>query len=158
MPKKVRGRLTAQWEAAQKAYARKVHTFARNSYYLVPGGTVEDMEQELLEVLFFCVFDYDPGKGASFNTFFQQSARNRISSIKRFHNTQMRKAEVVSLDDDDVMRAIEQVFLDESPESIVIRRMAVTEYVVDHGTSGLRQLLHRDGTGALLRDDDEEAS
>lgn len=143
------GSMPAKWDATYKQYRAKVHTFARNSYYTIPGFAVEDMEQELLEVLWQCVFDYHPRHGATFNTFFQQSARNKISSLIRACETQKRKADIVSLDDDDIRTAIEEVFTDESPESTVLRRMEIREYVAAEGMSGLRQLLHTEGMSAL---------
>lgn len=89
---------TERFEAAQVEYKSKIKTFARSAYKQLPGHSVEDVEQELLVVLWRCVQNYDPNKGATFNTLFQGSARNRIISLVRFASSQKRFAEVISLD------------------------------------------------------------
>jgi hypothetical protein len=113
------------------------------------------MEQELTEVLWWCVFDYHPDRGATFNTFFQTSARNRISSLQRSARTIKRSAELISLDDDEVRASIEAVFDDESAETTVVRRIMVREVVEVEGIYGLRQLIRNHGMGVLLSDDEE---
>lgn len=92
--------------AAQAAYQKRIRKHSVGSFRSVPGWTVEDMEQEMLAVLWKCVNTYKPGcerkhpktgascrfeaghdgkhaKGtrACFNTYFWQCARNRTVDL-----------------------------------------------------------------------------
>lgn len=87
---------------AQVKHKRTIRTFARNCVQQLPGYDIEDVEQELLVVLWRCVINYDPNKGASFNTLFQGSAKNHIISLIRHFETQKRKVYTVSLSDEAV--------------------------------------------------------
>lgn len=129
--------LPEQWEAAQTAYKGKIATFARNSSYAVPGYDEVDMEQELLIVLWQCVRNYDPGKGARFNSYFQGSAKNRIVSLIRAANTKGRQAEWVSLDVEAVQRAVDEVFQEQDPEATAILRITLREAIAEHGVKAL---------------------
>lgn len=135
--------LADKWEAAQLSYKGKVNTFARNSFRQIPGYTVEDVEQELLVVLYECVIHYDPNRGASFNTYFQGSAKNRIISLIRHFNTKSRKAIVTSLDVDAVAAAVDAHVSVTSAEDRAMRIMELQEVVRDNGT----QILYRSGRG-----------
>jgi len=77
----------------QAVYQRKIHTAASRAYKQLPGFATEDVEQELLEVLWHCVAEYDPNNGAKFNTYFWQCARNKISDLTRRATTIMRQSE-----------------------------------------------------------------
>lgn len=98
---------TENFGSALKMMNRKITTFARNSFFHVPGFSVEDMEQELLQVLWLAVQSYDPVKGSTFNSFAQQCFRNRIGSLRREVTSQKRSAEIVSLDVEAVQTALE---------------------------------------------------
>jgi DNA-directed RNA polymerase specialized sigma24 family protein len=127
-----------QWAAAQREFGKKVKTFARNSAYAVPGYDEVDMEQELLVVLWECVVNYDPGKGARFNTYFQTSAKNRIVSLIRRFQALSRTAEVASLDVEAVSLAVDEVFAKGySAEDTALLRMEVREAVATHGEASL---------------------
>lgn len=115
------------WEAAQSQFHRKIKTYARNSFHVVPGFAPEDMENELLAVLWKCVVAYDPDNGASFNTFAQRSFQNRIGMLRRAANSLKRSAEWVSLDDEAVKLAVEEANFVESAESEVFLRTLVEE-------------------------------
>lgn len=145
------GSMPRKWDAAFRAFQAKIKTFARNSYYTVPGFTAADMEQELLEVLWWCVFDYDPGKGATFNTFFQTSARNRISTLKRAATAVKRGSGVDAsyLEEEALVGVSDELHMCESAEATVVRRINIAEYAAEHGSTGLRQLVRTQGTGAL---------
>lgn len=122
-------RMPEKWAAAQAAFRNKIHTFAVNSYRQIPGYSVEDMEQELMEVLWWCTFDYDPHRGATFNTFFQSSARNRISSLIRYSNAKRRKADWVSLEEEDVRSAVESLLARNVVEDRAIDRCELQSLV-----------------------------
>lgn len=92
---------------ALQRYRKVIKTYARNSYFVVPGYNADDMEQELLAVLWFVVQTYDPTKGAFFNSYMQQCFRNKIGSLRRETQAQKRTAEVVSLDVEAVQHAID---------------------------------------------------
>lgn len=117
----------ANFEQAYKAFRKKINTFARNSSYAVTGYDIEDMEQELCMVLARTVRDYDPDRGASFNTLFQGNAKRRISDLIRLMNTKGRKATIVYLEAEDVARAVEGIFQAASAEDEVLARLSVAE-------------------------------
>lgn len=98
---------SSNFEQAQVRYSGTIRTFARNSVGQLPGFDIEDIEQELLFVLWKCVNNYDPSRGASFNTLFQGSARNHVIGLIRSATAQKRKALWVNLDDDAVRRAVD---------------------------------------------------
>jgi RNA polymerase sigma factor (sigma-70 family) len=128
------GEVSAErWDAAQRAYRGKIRTFARNSVRQLPGYEVADVEQELLVVLWQCVEKYDPNRGASFNTLFQGSARNKIISLIRRYSTQSRKALVMSLDEEAVRTVIEDTLSTSSAEDIALMRILIGEAVTQLG-------------------------
>src|SRR5215218_9180629 len=98
---------TSNFEQAQVAFKGTIRTFARNCVHQLPGFAQEDIEQELLMVLWLCVQKYDPNKGASFNTLFQGCARNKVISLVRSAQTQKRKALWVNLDAEAVAAEVE---------------------------------------------------
>lgn len=129
---------TEQWELAQREFGKKVQTFARNSAYAVPGYDEADMEQELLVVLWECVQNYDPGKGARFNTYFQTSAKNRIVSLIRRFQARSRIADVSSLDVEAVALAVDEVFAKGySAEDTALLRMEIVDAVDRYGSGVL---------------------
>ena len=122
-----------KWQAAYLQYRGKVRTFARNSYRQIPGHTVEDLEQEILMVLWKCTTNYDPNRGASFNTLFQGSAKNRIISLIRHHSTKGRTGVTISLAEEAVSRAVDEFLASDSAEDRALRIMEVQEIVAEHG-------------------------
>ncbi|MBR2385689.1 sigma-70 family RNA polymerase sigma factor [bacterium] len=61
-------------------------------------GSYEDMEQHLLGKVWEALSKYDSARG-KISTFILKVCTNEIKMIARKHNTQMRKAELVSLND-----------------------------------------------------------
>lgn len=119
---------------AQVAYQSKIHTFARNSYHQIPGYSIDDMEQETLIVLWKCVQRYNPDAGATFNTFFWQSARNNISDMTSKAMTQKRQTEWFSplspveiLDEDSFTMICDQYLTEMSAEDWSDLRETVIE-------------------------------
>lgn len=125
------------FDEAQREYAGKIRTFAYNSYRQLPGYTREDVEQELLVVLWKTCLSYDPNRGASFNTRFQGNARNHIITLIRRANTQSRKAAISSLSEAAVVAAVESIARSMSAEDQAILRMDVQEAVFKHGSEVL---------------------
>jgi len=132
-----------KWELAQAAYAGKVRTFARNSHDSIPGYDQDDVEQELLIVLWECTVAYDPNKGASFNTYFQQSAKNRVISLIRHASTKSRSAVVVSLGIEAVAAAVDECLAITSAEDLALMRITIREYVNEFG----EEILNGPGRG-----------
>lgn len=120
-------RFDANFAQAYRDFKRKINTFARNSSYAIAGFDVEDVEQELCIVLARCVRDYDPDRGASFNTLVQGSFKMRIADLIRYVNTQKRKVDLVYLDDDEVSTGIERMLGTWSAEDEVLAEMMVAE-------------------------------
>lgn len=131
--------LDRNFALAQEEYKGKIRTFARNSYYKMPGFTTEDVEQELLVVLWDCVRTYNPDKGAKFNTFFQQSAKNKIVSLIRYFEAKTRVANsmVVTLEDDAVRFAIEEDLGGATAEDIALQRMELQAIYEKHGLEAI---------------------
>lgn len=126
-----------KWTLAQIRYKGTIRTFARNCVHQIPGMDLEDIEQELLVVLWKCVMNYNPDRGASFNTLFQGSARNKCISLIRTANTKGRKGVTASLTDEAVERMVDEVFEQQSTEDTVMLRMELQEYVSKHGVGCL---------------------
>lgn len=118
---------TRNFEQAQVAYRGTIRTFAYNCVHQLPGFAIEDIEQELLFVLWKCVQNYDPNKGASFNTLFQGSARNKVISLVRAAGTQKRKALWVNLDDDAVRAAVDGILFQGSAEDSALALIEIRE-------------------------------
>ena len=98
-----------RYELALRNYRFKIRHFAKQHERELPGYTVEDIEQEFLEVLWRVVTTYDPNKGAKFNTLFWQCIRNRMADLLKRSMADKRKSEwfvladeVTELDDDAV--------------------------------------------------------
>lgn len=121
----------SNYNAAFAAFEKKMHTFARNSVHKIPGYDVDDIVQELSMTLMRVVRDYDPNKGASFNTVAQQSFQNRIRDLIRMVSTKSRTAVMVYLDADDVQRVIEAVYNTHSAEDEVLAREILADMDVD---------------------------
>lgn len=114
---------------AQHRYKRRIRKMAWESKDLLPSTEVCDLEQELLEVLWLCCNAYDPDRGATFSTFFETSARRRLTDL---HRTASRKKRVgdysrVWLEDQSLRYAIESVRLEESAEEFALAEMHVIE-------------------------------
>lgn len=129
--------LSEKWEATYQAYYGKVRTFARNSYRQVPYTSQEDIEQELLVVLWECVVNYDPNRGACFNTYFQQSAKNKVISLIRHHETKGRSGQVVSMSEEAVEFAVNDTIAMTSAEDLAMMRVDLREFVQTHGEDAL---------------------
>lgn len=117
----------SNFEKAQLAYRGTIRTFARNSTYQLPGFDLDDIESELLVVLWRCVLNYDPNKGASFNTLFQGSARNRIIGLIRKAETIKRKAIWINLDDEAVRAAVDERLQVGSAEDSALAMIEIKE-------------------------------
>lgn len=126
-----------KFAAALSEYGGKVKTFARNAVHQLPGFDQNDVEQELLVVLWECVKHYDPNRGSRFNTYFQRSAKNRIITLIRHFNTKGRKGVVTTLSDEAVLAVVESAFPEASAEDVALRMMAVREAIEEHGTEAL---------------------
>ena len=129
--------LSEKWEAAQKMYGGKVRTFARNSFRQIPGAEQQDVEQELLVVLWECVMKYDPNRGACFNTYFQQSAKNKVISLIRHHQTKGRTGSVVSMSEDAVAFAVDEALSFTSAEDLAMMRVELRAFVEANGEEAL---------------------
>lgn len=117
----------SNFEQAQIAYRGTIRTFAYNCVHQLPGFDIDDVESELLIILWKCVQNYDPNKGASFNTLFQGSARNRVISMVRAAQTQKRKALWVNLDDEAVRAAVDGLLFQGSAEDSALALMEIQE-------------------------------
>lgn len=131
--------LEERWRLAQERYRGTIRTFARNSYYKMPSFDQEDVEQELMVVLYECVMKYDPDKGATFNTYFQQSARNKVISLIRYFEAKTRVANqgVLDLDDDAVRFAVERAQRGVTSEDIALQRMELQKIYDEQGLEAI---------------------
>lgn len=125
----------ATFETAQESYSGVVRTFARNCVYRLPGFDLEDVEQELLVVLWECVENYDDTNGAKFNTFLQRSLKNRVISLIRYADAKIRCANgmTVTLDSNSVQRAVDEMLQGATAESIALDRIQLQEIARDKG-------------------------
>jgi DNA-directed RNA polymerase specialized sigma subunit len=88
-------------------------------------------------VLMRCVRDYDPNKGASFNTLAQGSFQKKIIDLRRKANTKSRSAVMVYLDQDEVRHAVEGFLTTASAEDIVHAVYGMDEGVLDYVRNNL---------------------
>ena len=118
-----------RWDAAEPAYRRKIRTYSRQHFTSIPGFGQDDLESQLLEVLWKCVQSYDPDNGATFNTFFWQAVRNRYTDLIRSAFRKKRGANVhtVSLDVEAVRQAIEQRMTEPDGEEYMLALGEVRE-------------------------------
>jgi DNA-directed RNA polymerase specialized sigma24 family protein len=117
---------------AYDAFKGKIRTFARNAVHSIPEMDIEDIEQELCYILMRCVRDYDPNKGASFNTLTQGSFQRKIMDLKRKAHTKGRTATLVYLDADEVREAIEGYLTDNcTAEDLALAPYGLDEVTLD---------------------------
>lgn len=128
------------WEKTQQAYRQKIRKAAYNSAHTVPGYAVEDMEQELLVVLWETISLYNPEKNMKFNTFFWMRVQQRVAMLMRSANTLKRKAEWVSLDVEAVQIAVDHTISDFSAEDEALAAYHVRERIaVERGRNNARR-------------------
>jgi RNA polymerase sigma factor (sigma-70 family) len=115
-----------RFRQAEKQYQGTIRTFARNCVYQLPDMDLDDICQELLVVLWKCVKNYDPNRGASFNTLFQGSARNHVIGLVRTANAKKRgKDKITTLSDEAFSLAVERMSIEGSAEDWYL---AIAEY------------------------------
>ena len=126
--------LADKWEHAQRLYGGKVKTFARNARGQVRGFDEDDLVQELLVVLYESVLYYDPDYGgASFNTFFQRNAKNRVITLIRFGSTKGRTAIVQSMTDDVVLAEMDLAVAEPAADEQALLRIEIQGFVDKYG-------------------------
>lgn len=119
------GETATAFELAQTQYAKKIATFSKKTFRFIPGFEQDDLENEMLEVLWRCVNAYDPNKGAGFNTLFWRSAHNRLKTIRRHYSAKKRAAEWVLLDEEAFAAICDQIISDYSAEDWYLAIAAV---------------------------------
>lgn len=123
-----------RWQTARIAYKQKIRTAAWNSRYVSPEHNVDDMEQELLIVLWDSCRLYDPEKGMTFNSFFWMRAKQKIGMLQERAQAKKRSALMVSLDEEGITAAIDAVLqcasaeaYYEAHEAVQARRSQIVE-------------------------------
>lgn len=103
---------------------------ARQRFRSIPGYDADDMESELWEVLFLAVTKYDPNKGASFKTFYDNLVNNRMRDLVRHAFRDVRKANThcAYLEVEDVRYAVEMMTSEPSAEEEMMALAAVREH------------------------------
>lgn len=119
-------RTATAFELAQPVYSPKIRTFSAKIWRFIPGFEQQDLEAELLEVLWKCTLTYHPDNGANFNTFFWRSAKNRAISIERHAKAQRRFAEWVNLDPDEFVATCDRVIHEFSAEQYAIANLTLS--------------------------------
>lgn len=111
------------FERAQVMYEPKINTFTAKVWKHIPGYEQQDLDGELLEVLWRCTERYHPDAGGNFNTFFWRSAKNRTISIERHAKALRRSAEWVRLDPDVFVLVVDEILSDFSAEDYAIANL-----------------------------------
>ena len=121
---------TSQWEQAAEAYKSRIPGMARQRFRSIPGLDADDMESELWEVLFIAVTKYDPNKGASFKTFYDNLVNNRMRDLVRAAFRDVRKANThcAYLDTEEVRVVVEGITSEPSAEDVVMALATVREH------------------------------
>ena len=120
----------SRFQAAQPIYDRRIRAFAQKSARLLPSVEPQDIENELLEVLWKACNSYDPDQGARFNTHFWNCAQRRVIDLHKAASAQKRIGdyERVWLEDEAIRDAIGEL-LAYSPEDEVIALSEVREII-----------------------------
>lgn len=117
-----------RFKEALKVYRPKIHTFAVNSVHSFAGVGVEDLEQEILMVLWKCLQTYDPNKAAGFSTYFWTTAKNKMVDLIKGMNRIKRQTEWFIMSDDATLaRLINGVIEDSSAEDWAVIHETVLE-------------------------------
>lgn len=136
-----------RFELAHVAWRGKIASYARNALrganqghargVYIENMDAEEIEQELLSVLWKCVQSYDPDSGATFNTFAQRAFQNQIVSLARKSSAKVRKptGQVVSLDVEEVRAAIDAYRSAASSEEEFFALRMVEERLAERGKS-----------------------
>lgn len=98
-----------RFELAQVAYRKMIKAYAWQCAWILPGYDHQDLENELLEVLWLACKSYDPDKGMKFNTWFRQRVKQRFLDLEKSAKRKKRAGDYdqISLDAADVRVAIE---------------------------------------------------
>lgn len=115
------------FDMAQPVYAPKIRTFARKvtGFLAAAAYDLEDLENELLEVLWRCTLAYNPDNGANFNTLFWTSAKRRLISLERHAKAQKRFAEWVRLDPEAFAAVVDRIISEFSAEDHAIANLTI---------------------------------
>jgi len=89
------------WKLAYTRYEGTIRTFSHNELWRLEDSSwdFEDLQQELAVTLLDCISKYNPAKGATFNSYFQQACKNRIVTIARRAMALSRKGDVTSIEE-----------------------------------------------------------
>ena len=98
-------------------------------------------------ILWKCVRNYDPDRGASFNTLFQGSARNHCISLMRHGLTKSRNGVTAYLEEEAVAREVDSLIEGNSVEDRVLARMELQEFVSDLTVEDFLDLVDNPRTG-----------
>jgi DNA-directed RNA polymerase specialized sigma24 family protein len=117
-----------RFRLAQPEYRGRIRAFAHHNFRTIPGFEKQDLEAELLEVLWLACVAYDPNQGACFNTLFWTCANRRFLDLHKAASRKMRVGDYdrVWLDDEDVREQLNE-YLDHSAEDEAIAMMVVEE-------------------------------
>lgn len=117
-----------RFEQAQRHYRKRIKAVSQRNFRTLPGFDQQDLESEMLEVLWQCCNLYDPDNGACFNTFFWTCWNRKFLDL---HKHASRKMRVGDYDrvwlDDEATRGVIENFLDASAEDEALARIHVQE-------------------------------
>jgi DNA-directed RNA polymerase specialized sigma24 family protein len=101
---------TARFPLVQPTYRPKIKSFARRNFHTIPGFEQQDLEAEILEVLWLACLKYDPDNGACFSTFFWTCAQRRFLDLNKAAGRKMRQGDYhrVWLDTDALSEVIDE--------------------------------------------------
>lgn len=106
-----------------------IRAYARDNVYALPGLEAQDLENEVLEVLWMACNTYDPNKGMKFNTWFRELVKRRFLDLSKAARRIKRAGDFnqVSLDVESVRMGIETALTGESAEDEALLRIDVRE-------------------------------
>lgn len=118
-----------RFELARPAYRDKIKRYSNRYYRMIPGYEAQDLESDLVEVLWLACVSYDPNYGSKFNTFFWELVKRRFLDMRKRATRKKRAGDLtsISLDIDAVRAVVEQVTLGSSAEEEMLARIVVTE-------------------------------
>lgn len=113
---------------ATPLYERKIRTYSKIHFREIAGYEQNDLENDLLEVLWLACRHYDPDHGATFNTFFWELVKRRFLDMLKKERRLKRGGgmiEMVSLDEDAIRAVAAEIRSDPSAEEEALARINV---------------------------------
>lgn len=119
--------VTERFGITQPKFQGRIRTFARRNFRSLPGFAQQDLENEILEVLWLACLKYNPNNGSGFTNFFWTCAERRFLDLHKAASRKMRVGDYeTDVYDPEMMAEAIREFAD-SAEDEALARIHVKE-------------------------------